>query len=299
MTQSSPSSSSSAGNSSAGQGSGQSQGNGAAHGATGGVPSGGAGFDMDAILNPMREELGSLKKGYHSAQNEARSANERLSKVAKLLSGEGEDGDEDGEGGEEGEGWYDSVISELIAAKAKGIEMPLTGRLAAELQRTQSETKTLRAELNKALKALQQVSDPNRAQDQAAYAQMDSFLVQEAQKVWGDEVSPHQIRGIASQITEFLQQVQKESKEKWAQIRHNPRSQQRIVQHFINASIPPQHRNLMQEVRESQQPLTRQDIMEAIEEAKAIKDPNTRAKVMEVARRRLLEQSFVQGRGRR
>jgi hypothetical protein len=55
----------------------------------------------------------------------------------------------------------------------------------------------------------------------------------------------------------------------------------------------------MQEVREAQQPLTREDIMEAIQEAQQNKNPEQRAKVMEVARRRLLEQSFDQRRGRR
>jgi hypothetical protein len=300
MTLSSPSSSSSAGNtSSASQGTPSSPaGQHGAHQATGGVPSGGAGFDIDSIISPLREEIGSLKKGYHTAHSEAREANERMAKVAKLLAGEdGDSGEGEGEG--EGDGWYDSVLSELIAAKAKGIEMPLTGRLAAELQRTQSETKELKAQLRKAMGALQQVSDPQRAQDHAAYAQMDSMLMQEAQSVWGADVSEHQVRALSTQITEFLRQVQREAPEKWHQIRHNPRSQQKIIRHFVSESIPKQHRNLMQEVREAQQPLTRQDIMEAIQEAQQIKNPDQRAKVIEVARRRLLELSFDQRRGQR
>jgi hypothetical protein len=278
MTVSSTTSGGSAGNSnvSAGQGGGNA--------ATGGGDSSG-GFDLESIINPMREELSSLKTTTERAVSGSQKAQQRLDAVTRALSGDEGNADE----ADESDGWYDTVLSELIAAKAKGFEMPITGRMAQVLQATQEEQKRLKAELKKAQAIIEKTADPYTQQDNNAYAQMDSMLVQEVQKVWGDDANQNQFRAVAGEVTAFIKQVKDQQPEKWAQIRHNPRMQQRIVSHFVNQSIPPAHRNLMQETQEAAQPITRADIVAALEEAKTIKDPAQRAKVVEICRQRLFE----------
>jgi len=258
-------------------------------------PGSSGGGDAAAMFAAMRAEIDELKKGHGQSSREAREARQALDRIRKAASGE-----DDGEGEEnenQAPAWFDGVLTEILEAERRGVKLPISSQLAVELHKTQSEL----AQAIKALKQVQgkadQLGDPETTVNNRAYDQMDEYVGETLENVFGGDYPPSVGKAVTGDVIRFLKELQQEAPQKWHEIRRNRTAQRKIVQHFVNEHIPMHLRKLHSQVREANEPFSHGDAREALREAMALK-PEDRAKVMPIVRQRFWE-TMMQDMGRR
>lgn len=245
--------------------------------------------DVHQMLQSMQGELAALRKSSSSGQAAARAAQERLERVrAAFDDSQGEPEAEEG-GGDEA--WFNEILDGLLDARQRGVEMPLTSRLAVELKKRQDENAALRKQLNDIAKKTDHLADPELSVDRVAYAQMDGMIGDSLGHVFGNDYPPTIGKAVTTAVVNFLGELKREAPDEWKEIRRDSQSQRKIVQHFVNEHIPARLRELNRNVTEAQRPFTHRDAREALLEAKRL-PMDQRQKVMPHVREKFWETMF-------
>lgn len=205
------------------------------------------------------------------------------------------------------EGQLDHYLRAALEAERKGKPMPLTANLASQFFESQIRAEEEKAELQKRIdmleKAAKRANDPRVQIDNAAYSDIDSLIENGVRAIYGVDDAyadqrEHQFEAIARQIGNVIKQIRTEDPQTWNRLARNPGDRRKLVTHFIEKNIPPKARQVMEQERLRNTPLTVDDMMQAFGEAKGIKDPKVKAQMTTSLRRDILAESFAQRRGK-
>jgi hypothetical protein len=178
----------------------------------------------------------------------------------------------------------DQYIQAAIDAERAGRPIPLTANAAikslkfqiSQIQRNEAKD----AEIAALQRQLKEQGNPARQIDVQAYSNIDGHLMSALKTVYGADfnIMPH-FNAIGGQIVDEIKQIQREEPETWDRIRRDPTYQRKMVNYFVEQSIPPKARQLLQEEQIRQTPLTGQDLHAAWRETKELlsKDPQNGA----------------------
>ena len=241
----------------------------------------------------IREYLASLENETRSARAESAQAREYFQKMASVFSGEEEKDDRDPT-----EVLLDQILEAAYESdKAGQGGMPFTVQLAQHLASSQKQLKALNAKLAEIEGRNRQLASPHHQHDQQAYMAIDNLITDAiTDRVGVADVQMEE--AVGKKIVAEIQSLQKEDPDAWNKVRKSPKLQQRLVEHFVEQSIPKHLRALEREAVDMATDITLDEANSAIEEAKMIKDPTLRAKAIEIARQAKWEVQFS-GRGRR
>lgn len=188
------------------------------------------------------------------------------------------------------EAFLDHVLQQSLEAEKAGTPIPLTTNLAVKLFETQKQLGEAMKVINDLKGKTDQALDPIARVDAQVYANLDNVLQTSLFDTFGrDNVSQQKYSAIASEITAEINRLREHKPEIWEEVRRNPKHQAAMVKHFVDKSIPPAARKLMQDDAVQKYQMTEADLMEAFREAKEIQDPAARAKVQTKIRQDLLE----------
>lgn len=243
-----------------------------------------AGGDVHEMLAAMQAEMSNLKGAASKAQGESAHARKTLERLQKALGGE--------ESQEEQPQWFDNVLGELLEARQRGMDMPITSQLAVELHKSQQRQAELEKQLERLQGKTEYLADPDTQVDVRAYDQMDSFLGESLENVFGGEYPPGMADSVSKSIVTWLKQLKTESPEEWRELRRNPQNQRKVVQHFVDKHIPAHLRKMQANLIEQQQPFTHEDALEAYQEAMQL-PAEQRAKVMPMVRSKIWETMYT------
>lgn len=288
-------------------------------GGGGGEGAGGAGeggapdTDLRAVVESTQRELAERTGKYENEIAELRQGREKtdgfLNRLREALTPEEQRAQEkDPTAAEisEYERQLDTYLQAAVEAERAGRPIPLTVNLAVQHFQAQIKSAKENQRLGKELKDLRakadRASDPNAQIDSAAYATMDSHVINALETVYGpegqnDQLKQVQFEAITKLLASEVRDLKKNESGTWDRIRRNPKAIQKMVNHFVEQSMPPKARQIIEQERLAKTPLTVKELQDAFGQAAAIQDPKERATTRAAIRQAILEQTFGRGRG--
>lgn len=272
--------------------------------AEGGAP------DFQSMLAAMQQESGAryqeLDSRYNATSKELGSTKETLDRLRAALSPETGGGKGDPGGFESkisaAEAQLDQYLAAAVEAERQKRPIPLTTNLAVQFFQQQiemlKEKQTHQTELADMKRQLAALSNPERQIDVTAYSNIDTQVHTALQQVYGDNDDyaaqrTHQFDAITKQIGSEIKELKKDDPDLWDRIRRDPKSQAKLVRHFVEKNIPPRARQILEEDHVKKTPMTTNELMEAFREAKEkIKDPREREQITSRIRQELLARKF-------
>lgn len=285
-------------------------------GSEGGASSGSSQTNVEDLVRDYQQRFDQQGGELQRSQREIaalRDTSARTSKtldgLRKVLGGEDDKPVDDGktENIRQWEGEIEEYLKVAIEAERRGKPIPVTINSAIRslegLIQKEREVIELRQKMGDLEKKVQRVSDPGVRTDEAAFTQMDGFIMNSLNTVFGagDEYADQkraQFRAIGQLVSEEIKHLQKDEPDVWDRIRRNPTDQRKMINHFVEQSIPPRARQMMEDDHIRRTPLTMRDLNQAWNEAKQIEDPRERSEVKAKLRPYILEEIAMKGRKR-
>jgi hypothetical protein len=115
--------------------------------------------------------------------------------------------------------------------------------------------------------------------DKTAYNNIDGHLTQALATIYGPQHDTRpQFNAISQQLIAEISDLQKNEPDTWERIRRDPSAQRKLVNYFVEQSIPPKARQLLHEDHVRRTPLTGDELLGAFRETKELlkKDPQNR-----------------------
>ncbi len=179
----------------------------------------------------------------------------------------------------------DAHMRAALEAEKAGRPMPITANLALTLYQDKianynaqkEQAKTIK-ELNERLSAL---NDPQREIDRAAFSKMDATIVDYVERLYGTapETLPQrraQYNGIVDQVRLEVEKLQKGPH--WDAVRRSPDKQAKLVEWVVEMNQPPKVRQILEQQRIKETPISDGELWAAFKEAKTLQDPKAREK---------------------
>jgi hypothetical protein len=168
------------------------------------------------------------------------------------------------------DGWYDDVLKTALEAEKAGQPIPLTVKISTELRNSQMANQKLMQEIEEMKAKMAIKENPNYNADQMAFNQMDSFLGQELQRTYGEQI-PKAIAGAVTQdLVTKIQEEQRTNPERWKQIRSNPQMMRRVIQNAVANVVPQRAKEIAYEEQQRNAVYEPDEIMENIREAQEL-----------------------------
>ncbi len=242
----------------------------------------------DAI-EALTREIASVRHDNARVSGEARAASQQLGRIREVFAPAAEPtGDE----------WLDDVLSHALEAEKNGQPMPITVKIATQLAQTQEANRKLLEQVAKLSGDQARLNDPQVTADNAAYTSIDGNIADFVQEYYGGE-NTQIFDAIADAVAKEIKDLQKTNPKQWMQVRRDPKLHKAIVQHYGFKLIPPQARNIVSEVAEYSQPITVNDLKEALMQTAQIPDEALRERTKTKLRQNYWETTLNASNGRR
>jgi len=250
--------------------------------------------DTQSQLKETQDYSSRLSQDLENVKGEAGKSNAELARIKSAILNESTEA-EDPVAQEIAslEAEMDQYLQAGIDAERRNQPIPLTvsnavRSLKHQIAYAQDRSKN-QAELLALREQVKQLSNPRNVIDQTAYNNMDSHIQSAIQTIFGTDdesadVRSAQFDAVSRQVINEIKNVQKTDPDLWDRIRRDQKAQRNMVNHFVQKSIPPRARQIMDNERIRTTPLTTNELMNAFREAKelALKDPAAARHVSEV-----------------
>lgn len=212
-------------------------------------------FDPQKSLAELRETRANLKKVTSEFDNfKKESSADR--KVLERLKGAFSEGDAKGGETDPTEALRAEYAEIQQILSENGGKLPLTERIAKRLYESQIQQQQVIAELRSQIEKLQhgvdQASDPSAPVNNLAYSQMENFLQQSLDQMYGNGPKTEKARGqvydvVTSSLVRDLKELQKVAPARWEAMRRNPGELQKVVQAALRNIVPPKAMELIEQ----------------------------------------------------
>ncbi len=240
---------------------------------------GGTAFDPKAAIAEIRRARGETQKlqtAFDSYRQETAPDRETMSRLKQAISPQAQAAP-DPIAALERE--MDSFLDEAMALKARGQDIPLTSKIAMSHYQSQIENlkviETLKKELAELKSGVQAANNPDAPVDNLAYAQMNTFLEQSLDNLYGTDPkqtpAKKRVYGTVVQaLSEDLKALQKENPGQWQMLRRNPMKMQQVVNDVLRTIVPPKAMQMIEQQELEATPMTKGELWGAFNEARAL-----------------------------
>lgn len=256
----------------------------------------GGSFDYKGELERTRGELHQTRSGMESLSQKTGAQEKTLERLREAFDPEG--------GGRKAQdpvaaidAEMDEVINLAYEADKAGKPIPMTTKAYLAALQTRKDHLEFQKEIRDQMKALtgkaDAANDPQVAVNRQAYGNMDSFVQQGLDQVYGlDEsyrgVKANQFTAITKMMTSEIRAIQKSNPDAWERIRRDPNQQRAFVNHYLRQNLPPRAVEILEKENLQNTPMSQQELLNAFDEAAQIKDQKVRADVRAKIRQEIL-----------
>ncbi len=265
-------------------------------------PGGDGGFDPSEAIREARQarqETSKLRSSFDKTTKDFQQTREVLDRVQKAFVPEEQSSAPDPVADLEEQ--MDYYLEQAMEAKARGQAIPLTTNLALRFFQSQIENHKTQQALMEQIKELKggvnQANDPERSVNDFAYANMENFIQNSLDSLYGagpeqTGVKRNVYQGVVNTLQADLKELQAKAPQIWDQVRRNPAKLQQIVQRAVQQIVPPRAMQMIQEENLQNTPMGEGELWAAFREADQIKDPGERMKIKRQIRQDILEASI-------
>lgn len=249
---------------------------------------------LDQKLGELREENTKLKSSFDNYRQETAADRELLKRLKSAFSPAEEKGKSRSE---HLQGEFDQFLQRALELKARGQELPMTQQLAVNFYESQLESlkeiDALKAELAKVKGDTERANDPSAPVNNLAYTQMDTFLQQSLDQLYGNDQKAfaskkHMYNAVSSELAEHLKGMQRQAPGEWDQLRRSPGKMQSLVNDILRSIVPPKAMQLIEEQELKATPMTKGELWGAFREAQQLfqsaKTPEEKKKALDLQR---------------
>lgn len=290
------------------QSSGESSGASKGGGAEGAHQKGGDVFDYKTAFNSQKKEIGETKsslertiRDFNVHKEKSTQDSDIISKIREAFNPR-EEAAEDPTG--EWERQLDYYIAQGIDAQQKGGGIPLTVNLAVNLYKNLIAHHKEKGEWKNTLEELtgkvNQLSDPQQHINMRAYESMDTHIKRGLDSLYGPgnenlEAKRGLFKAIGGQLANVVNKMANDNPQQWDMVRRDPDALGELANRALRANIPPKALQMLAEdnLKNTEMPVS--ELMQAFREAKEIKDPGDRQRIMTQLRQEILERRFKPG----
>lgn len=236
-------------------------------------------FDPQAALSELRRARGETQKlatAFDSHKKEVSSDRELLQRLRTALSPEETPKGKDPIAHMEGE--LDTFLEQAMALKQRGQEIPMTTQLALNFYQGRIEDLKTIAELKKQVVDLKggvdRANDPEAPVNNIAYTQMDTFLQQSLDQLYGTDpkqtpVKRQMYNSVSATLADELKAIQKADPGRWDMLRRNPGQLQSKVNEVLRSIVPPKAMQMLEQEELENTPMSMGELWGAFNEARA------------------------------
>lgn len=254
---------------------------------------------QQAELSGTKQAIEKIGKEFSAYKQEASKDLETFSRLKEVLGGEQKPKERDYVA--ECESQLEHYLAEAVEAEKRGQPIPLTTNLAVRFFQSEIEKHTQKRDFDKKLsemeRALKQATNPQATIDHTAYGNIDNFLMQGLDSLYGVEetsleVKSHLFQTVASQIAKGLQELQQTNPTLWDRVRRNPNDQRKIVNDYLKRNLPPQAVKIIEQQRLAETPMPLSELWQAFREAASIEDVEKRREIRTQIRQEILDRMY-------
>lgn len=195
----------------------------------------------------------------------------------------------------------DELIEEFKKAEASGRPMPLTQKTSKKSLTAAINIKKREIELKKKIEAMETkvdlLTDPLYAKDQDTYKSLGKLLGKQMDQLYGPGFENEaQKKGMSDAVVEQvnveINRLKKEDPDAWRRVQGDETLQKNLVNYYVERNIPPKARQIMEEQKLRDTPITDGQLHAAFKEAKTLKDPKRREEMTTKIRREILSRRY-------
>lgn len=241
-----------------------------------GQQGGGIDPELAQLLHSMHGELQQTKQ-----QNDK--YNQQFDQLRKAFGGEQQEQPKADE-----LAWYDEVLTRAMELDRAGQPIPTTVKIASQLANQQKTVAPLLQQVQELQNEIKALKNPQMYHDQNTFRALDQILTSKFEQNYRSPDSAHQ-DAVARSVAQEVARLRKEDPEVYNQLGRNPRLQEQLVNHYFQKAIPDAYRQMAEEEYLKNSEMTLDDVVDALQAAKQIQDPELRRKAKEKARHMLWE----------
>lgn len=239
------------------------------------------GFDPRAAIAEIRRARGDTQKlqtAFDSHRQETAGDRETLTRLKAALSPEtGPAAGPDPIAALEGQ--MDSFLEQAMELKAKGQQIPLTTQIALNFYQSQIENLKVIAKLKEEIGELKggvdRANDPEAPVNNIAYTQMDTFLQQSLDNLYGTNSEQLKTKRrvyatVTEALSEDLKALQKTNPGQWDMLRRNPMKLQQVVNDVLRTIVPPKAMQMIEQEELENTPMNAGELWGAFREAQQL-----------------------------
>ncbi len=238
----------------------------------------GPSFDAKAALAEIRRARGDVQKvqtAFDSHRTETASDREVIARLKQALSPEVAAAPDPVRALE---GQMDTFLEQAMELRAKGQQIPMTTQIAMDFYQSQLENLKVIAELKKQVSELkggvERANDPEAPVNNIAYTQMDTFLQQSLDSLYGTDPkqTPTKRRvygAVTEALSEDLKALQKSAPAQWDMLRRNPMKLQAVVNDVLRSIVPPKALQMIDQETLENTPMSAGELWGTFREAQA------------------------------
>ncbi len=249
--------------------------------AGGGEPS----FDPKAALAEIRRANGATQKlqtAFDSHRQETSGDRELLQRLKSAISPEAK---APPSAIQSLEAKYDAFLDKAMELKSQGQRLPVTEQIAMDFYQSQIESlktiEALKTQIADLKGGVDRANDPEAPVNNIAYTQMDTFLQQSIDNLYGTD--PKQLpakrrvyQAVTEQLSDELKGLQKSAPGQWDMLRRNPMKLQQVVNDVLRTIVPPKAMAMIEQEELENTPQTAGQLWATFREAqKLFKDATT------------------------
>lgn len=263
----------------------------------------GGDFDYKSEFTRTRKDLDDTRAGMEGLTRKTQEQEKTLGKLREAFDPNA--GEQGGDPIEAIDAEMDSIINAAYEADKAGRPIPMTAKAYLAALQTRKDhlefQKEIREELKKIGGQAQQANDPQMTVNRQAYSNIDSFVQQGLDQIYGlDEsylgVKKEQFGSLTRQMSATVREMQAKNPGAWDRMRRDPQLQRQFVNQYLRQNLPPRAVEILERENLQNTPMSQQELFKAFDEAKAIKDPKARAELRTKIRQDILSHMGPQDR---
>lgn len=253
-------------------------------------------------LTATKGQLETYRQKLEGVQRQAEESGAVVQRLKEAFSPDGGKGEPDPVA--DWERQRDHYLEQALKAEKAGRPITLTTNLAVQFFddkiKAHKAEKANNDKISKLEETIKTLTDPNREVDHRAASHIDSLIVSTVEMLYGNDEKSYEQRAaqyhaIASQVRKQIEQLKPAT---WEQIRRSPEKQKKLVEFVAEQNQPPKVRQILEQERLKNTPLSVGELKAAFAEAQKLKDPVQREKETADIRQQILSLSFGQKRTR-
>ncbi len=195
------------------------------------------------------------------------------------------------------ESQMDGFLEQAMEFRSRGVELPVTTKIAMDFYQSQLENLKVIAELKKQVSELKggvdKANDPEAPANNVAYTQMETFLQQSLDSLYGTDpkqnAAKSRVYGAVTQaLSDDLKALQKQNPAQWDMLRRNPMKLQAVVNDVLRTIVPPKALQMIDQEQLQNTPQSAGELWAAFREAqtmfKSAKNHEEKLKALDLQR---------------